>query len=135
MEANLSELEDSNSLIETQPGSAEGVFPASPTLPLNAHHARWLFALLLFLEDYLPPDELSELRRIAKTCLRICKWQATSGNIDQQGTGSTPEQEEMRVACWISIRAVATGWNQHDLPRDAEMMFAKLAQSSTTMKL
>lgn len=131
MEAYLSEIDGSSSLIETQPGSAQGVSPAAAALPLAPLHARWLFALLLFLEDYLPPDELAELRRVAKTCLRICKWQVNSGKVDRQGVGISPEQEEMRVACWITIRAIATGWNQHDLPQDAEMMFAKLAQSST----
>jgi hypothetical protein len=131
MEAYMSDIDGSSSLIETQPGSTEGVSSAATALPLTPLHARWLFALLLFLEDYLPPDELAELRRVAKTCLRICKWQVISGKVDQQGVGISFEQEEMRVACWITIRAIATGWNQHDLPQDAEMMFAKLAQSST----
>jgi len=126
----MSEIDGSYSFIETQPGSIESVSTAAAALPFTPLHARWVFALLLFLEDYLPPDELAELRRIAKTCLRICKWQVTSGKVSHQGAGSSPEQEEMRVACWISIRAIATGWNQHDLPQDAEMMFAKLAQST-----
>jgi hypothetical protein len=135
MDAYVSELDASNILIETQPGSSQGLTPASSPLPLTSLHARWLFALLLFLDDYLPPDELAEFRRLAKTCLRICKWQAISGRVNRQGTCDDSEQEEMRIGCWITIRAIATGWNQHDLPQDAEMMFAKLAQVSAETSL
>lgn len=123
-------LDISTDLLETQAGSsataAIAAASSNDTIPLPPHQSRWFFALLAFLDDYLPPDEIADLRNIAKTCLRIVKWQVISGHIGPDGKGVTREHEEMRSSCWIIHRAIGVGWGQKDLSTDAEAFFARL---------
>ncbi len=66
---------------------------------------------------------MSDLRDLARTCTAIVKWQVTSGKL----TGIVdPDQEEMRMACWMIVYAISEAWAQRDLTQDAERIFAKL---------
>jgi hypothetical protein len=128
--ARIRALDGPNLLMETQPGSSNDVSPRAMALPLPAHQARWIFSLLLFLDDYLPPSDLADLRGIAKTCLRIVRWQVTSHTyVSADAQKDQSEQEDMRTSCWIIHRAISTGWAQNDLPRDAEAIFARIQKN------
>lgn len=106
--ARIRALDGPNLLMETQPGSSNDVSPRAMALPLPAHQARWIFSLLLFLDDYLPPSDLADLRGIAKTCLRIVRWQVTSHTyVSADAQKDQTEQEDMRTSCWIIHRAAS----------------------------
>lgn len=67
------------------------------TLPRN--QGAWILALLAVLSDVLTADDISSLRRLARSCQAVTQ------------RGSTDE----RALAWCVIVAVAGVWGQHDL--------------------
>jgi hypothetical protein len=104
--------------------------PASPSstsvTPLTPLYARWCFACLLFLDADLTADQTSDLRSLAKTCIKVIIWQVGTGRIGADGRGVGEVQEGMRVGAWMIVRAVVGGWGQRDLVDDAEGLFAQI---------
>lgn len=103
--------------------------PATPTAsptPLTPIYARWIFSCLLFLDEYLSADQMSDLRNLAKSCVKIVIWQVATGRVGADGKGVDEKQEEMRVNAWIVHRAICGGWAQRDLLQDAESMLGQL---------
>ncbi|GHJ86939.1 hypothetical protein NliqN6_3341 [Naganishia liquefaciens] len=95
-------------------------------VPLSPLYARWIFSCLLFLDPHLSADETSDLRQLAKTCIKLVIWQVATGRIAANGTAVDEAQDEMRRSAWMIHRAIAGGWAQRDLVQDAEDMFAQI---------
>ena len=47
--------------------------------PLSSHVARWIFALLLIVDEHLPGNDLSTLRELARLVMRIAAWRWIHG--------------------------------------------------------
>ncbi|KAF7355490.1 hypothetical protein MSAN_01465900 [Mycena sanguinolenta] len=77
-------------------------------------HARWIFALLSRVDDYITADETNLLRNLARAYLALLKALIHSA----------PERvsaEDMNPACcWLIISTVVGIWGQRDLWMDAE---------------
>jgi hypothetical protein len=69
---------------------------------------------------------MSDLRSLAKTCVKVVIWQVGTGRIGEDGKGVDEVQEGMRAGAWMVVRAVVGGWGQRDLVDDAEGLFAQL---------
>jgi hypothetical protein len=117
--------EEPPDFISTQPATIGNVPSVSSaiSLPISPFNTRWMFALLLCLDNELGPDEMSDLRDLARTCISVVRWQVLHGKL--AGTVD-PEQEAMRMGCWMIVYAISATWAQHDLIQDAERIFAKL---------
>lgn len=94
--------------------------------PLTPLYARWIFSSLLFLDPHLSADQISDLRQLAKTCVKLVIWQVATGRIGADGRAVDDAQDEMRRSAWMVHRAIAGGWAQKDLLQDAEDMFAQI---------
>jgi hypothetical protein len=99
--------------------------PDSPTYRPTASHARWIFVLLLRIDDYISPDDMNLLRNLARACLALIKHLVSKRMTslpcsDSSATGAgTGEQFMSEQACWIIISAIVSVWSQHDLWTDA----------------
>lgn len=69
---------------------------------------------------------MSDLRNLAKTCVKLVIWQVATGRVGPDGQGIDSGQDEMKVNAWMIHRAICGGWAQKDLLEDAENMFAQL---------
>ncbi|KAG1755503.1 hypothetical protein EDB19DRAFT_1901722 [Suillus lakei] len=79
--------------------------PADPTFAILESHARWMFALLAKVEDFISADDMSQLRSLARACLELLMGMA-------------------ETSCWIIFTTVSGIWGQSDLWRDAETLLA-----------
>ena len=100
-----------------------------PVYTITETHARWMFALLSRVDDYLTADEMSTLRSLARGCMGLIK------DILQRRPGAAPGVElDVNViaetSCWLVIAAVVGHWGQRDLWQDAESMLADVESSS-----
>ena len=98
-------------------------------------HARWIFALLSRVEDYISADDMSLLRNLARASLSLLKklmQQRNPGHNGEQISEISPkvmERDDFYVnerSCWIIITAVASVWGQRDLWTDVDSMLAGL---------
>ena len=100
---------------------------ASPTVQvITEAHARWMFALLSRVDDYLSADEMSTLRSLARGCMGLIKrrMQDKAAPDDERADGAMSE-----TSCWLIIAAVVGLWGQRDLWQDAESMLSTIGSS------
>ena len=114
--------------------------------PFPTLHARWVFALLLVLPRQISSGEISVLRELARTIMRVAGWRfvraVTEGEIGEdfrlgQRRKMAKEKEllldedkeessvdETLARCWIVVYSIAVGWGQYDLLDDLRGIFA-----------
>ncbi|TFY55053.1 hypothetical protein EVG20_g9461 [Dentipellis fragilis] len=106
----------------------------SKYMPTQAH-ARWMFSLLSRVDEFCSADEMSTLRALARSCIRLLKLRQgreRSGSPSRNDAAVVVEDTETRgptnemddTSCWIIISIIANTWGQHDLWTDAEEMLA-----------
>ncbi|PPQ77419.1 hypothetical protein CVT25_011001 [Psilocybe cyanescens] len=89
-------------------------------------HARWIFALLSRIDDFISSDDIHLLRKLARACLALLEHvnqQQQSPSWHRQLASSKKISE---TACWIIITTIAGVWKQRDLWMDAEDILKKL---------
>jgi hypothetical protein len=94
-----------------------------PSSYLTETHARWIFALLSRVEDYVTADDMSLLRSVARSCLSLLKRELQKGNLAQS---NLPEPQMGEKSCWMIISVVVSIWGQQDLWDEAKDMLAGL---------
>lgn len=96
-------------------------------------HARWMFALLSRVDDYVGADDMSLLRNLARACIGLLKERMWKKTFLAQAGVAEQEQGEIHEAvpdvhvvsersCWMVIAAIVDVWAQKDLWQDAETM-------------
>jgi len=101
--------------------------PNTPTYRPTNVHARWIFSLLLRIDDYVSADDMNLLRNLARACLGYLKIMILdkTRDVSFESHSSIPKRSSnMQVmderACWIIICAIVGIWGQRDLWADAE---------------
>jgi hypothetical protein len=92
---------------------------------MNETHARWIFALLSRVDDYVTADNISLLRNLARGCLSLLKNMLSrpeSGDEPAEASQSAVTPAMTERSCWMVIAAVAGFWGQRDLWMEAEAM-------------
>ena len=89
----------------------ENLSAQSPYL-LQPIHERWLFALLMRLDDHLIGDHISELRVLARACIEYLKYKIDPGS------------EDLMAGYWVVVVAIAYFWGQKDIWEEARARFA-----------
>ncbi|KAI0082424.1 hypothetical protein K474DRAFT_1655190 [Panus rudis PR-1116 ss-1] len=84
-------------------------------------HARWMFALLSRVDDYLSADEMALLRNLARACMSLLKERLQRPPDDAGDDTSISES-----SCWMIITAVVGIWGQKDLWMDVESILSEL---------
>ncbi|KAF8914158.1 survival motor neuron interacting protein 1-domain-containing protein [Gymnopilus junonius] len=97
----------------------------SPHLPTESH-ARWIFALLSRIDDYLSADDTNLLRNLARSCLGLLKHIKQRQLSSPLEMGSPPSNKMKEASCWIIITIIVSIWKQRDLWMDAEDMIKRL---------
>ncbi|KAJ6515684.1 hypothetical protein C8R45DRAFT_1049248 [Mycena sanguinolenta] len=77
-------------------------------------HARWVFALLSRVDDYITADETNLLRNLARAYLALLKVLIHSAPERVSAGEMSP------ACCWMILSTVAGIWGQRDLWIDAE---------------
>ena len=100
--------------------------PAPGPCTITETHARWMFALLSRVDDYLSADEMSTLRSLARACMGLIKDRmgrrpSPDAGMEDEGSATIAE-----TSCWLIVAAVVGLWGQRDLWQDAESMLAEL---------
>ncbi|TFK55439.1 hypothetical protein OE88DRAFT_619696 [Heliocybe sulcata] len=101
--------------------------PEHFTNRLTDVHARWIFALLSRVDDYVGADDMSIIRNLARACIGLLKeqmWKKTL--LAQAGADLIAEDVMSERSCWMVIAAVVDVWAQRDLWQDAEAMLKDL---------
>lgn len=123
---------------------------ASPAAVLQPLHARWLFALLAWLDDRLLSEQISVLRTVARACIAaisMCRMrrkalqsrkkkstteadaEAVEAQLAQEQPAelesSLPEADES--GAWMVVTIVAGIWGQSDLWDDAMTDMKRIA--------
>lgn len=106
---------------------------ASPqACAITETHARWMFALLSRVDDFLSADEMSTLRSLARGCMGLIK-----DILQKRAQRTAPDVETdvgdpgiAETSCWLVVAAVAGLWGQRDLWQDAESMLADIESPS-----
>ncbi|KAG2077233.1 hypothetical protein BDR04DRAFT_1088175 [Suillus decipiens] len=97
--------------------------PAEPTFAILESHARWMFALLAKVEDFISADDMSQLRSLARACLELIVRRRRSEGAEVPDN-LTSKFDMAETSCWIIFTAVSGIWGQSDLWRDAETLLA-----------
>ena len=87
-------------------------------------HARWIFALLSRVHDYLMADDVSLLRNLARACLALIEKTLQFRALGRDSAG-IPQGRIPTMggsACWIIVAAVAGHWGQRDIWLEAETL-------------
>ncbi|OAX44478.1 hypothetical protein K503DRAFT_656202, partial [Rhizopogon vinicolor AM-OR11-026] len=93
--------------------------PADPTSVILESHARWVFALLAKVEDFISADDMSQLRCLARACLELLDRLRRAGGAEV--LDKSPSKISMgETSCWMVFTAVCGIWGQSDLWQDAE---------------
>jgi hypothetical protein len=106
--------------------------PDQLSLRINETHARWIFALLSRVDDYISADDTSLLRNLARASLALLRESTLRRHNAKEtliGGSQATEQDDHCMSersCWIIITAVAGVWGQRDLWIDADSMLAGL---------
>ncbi|KAF9453048.1 hypothetical protein P691DRAFT_793511 [Macrolepiota fuliginosa MF-IS2] len=101
--------------------------PDSPTYRPTNTHARWIFSLLLRIDDYISADDVNLLRNLARACLAFLKITFVGrmkGTPSGPSAGAPSVQVMDAKACWIIVSAIVGIWGQRDLWMDAEDLLA-----------
>lgn len=94
-------------------GSSQTSSPSPRSEVLSAFTSSWLLALLASLDSLLDAQDISSLRTLAKTCLRLVKeLPATAASGSQQIKESVKEQQ---ARAWMVIAVISSVWGQKDL--------------------
>lgn len=105
--------------------------PNNPSSRVTDSHARWIFALLSRVDDFISADDTNLLRNLARACIALLKTLIQARSVpaepgETQGkTGVTGDVMD-EPSCWIIISAIVGIWAQRDLWADAEDMLAGL---------
>lgn len=97
--------------------------PAEPTFAILESHARWMFALLAKVEDFISADDMSQLRSLARACLELLVRRRKAGGPGVPDNLSS-KNGMAETSCWMIFTAVSGIWGQKDLWRDAETLLA-----------
>lgn len=94
--------------------------PAPRVCRITETHARWMFALLSRVDEYLSADEMSTLRSLARACMgllkeRVIRRAAEETDVEAEGRPAIAE-----ASCWVIVAAVGGSWGQRDLWQDAQ---------------
>ena len=113
-----------------------------PHTDITQAHARWIFALLSRVDDWVSGDETSLLRNLARSCMELMAERRrsrptatvadtaylpenrTDGGGDD-GPGGTAALADEK-ACWMIVTAITGVWGQRDLWVDAESILRKV---------
>jgi hypothetical protein len=95
---------------------------------IDPFHSRWLFALLVHLDDQLVGDDISVLRILARACIAcIVQSRVQSTNIRER-----EELLQEELGAWMVICAIAGIWAQHDLWQDGQDSLEQCARMHQT---
>ncbi|KAG6821549.1 hypothetical protein H0H93_000058 [Arthromyces matolae] len=100
--------------------------PGTFTQPLETH-ARWIFALLTKVDDYVSADDMNLLRTLARACIALLK-QLLLPRGETEKLGDNGGYMSVR-SCWLILCAIAGVWAQRDLWMDAEDMLRTLCEA------
>lgn len=76
---------------------------------LSAFSSSWLLALLASLDLLLDADDISTLRTLGKTCLRVIRELPSA-------KGTSPESaKEQQARAWMVVAVISEVWGQRDL--------------------
>ncbi|KAJ3518077.1 hypothetical protein NLJ89_g95 [Agrocybe chaxingu] len=99
---------------------------SSVYLPLESH-ARWMFALLSRINDYISADDMNLLRNLARACLALLKAIKREQKTRSSQTIQLCTEGKMgETSCWIIITTVAEIWKQRDIWIDAHDMLTQV---------
>lgn len=108
--------------------------PGESSIRITETHARWIFALLSHVEDFVSADEMSLLRNLARASLAFLKRSMqqskhTNDEHAQNAHGDAAFEGEVmsNKSCWIILTTVTGIWGQRDLWMDAEEMLNTIA--------
>ncbi|KAG6879207.1 hypothetical protein C0992_004446 [Termitomyces sp. T32_za158] len=89
-------------------------------------HARWIFALLTKVDDYVSADDMNMLRTLARACIALLK--ELNQRHPCESSQSLDENKGYMNArsCWIIVSTIAGVWAQRDLWIDAEDILKSL---------
>lgn len=91
-----------------------GTEPGTPDKQIISVHARWMFALLSRVDEQISADDMSLLRQLARSILKLLKYAREEDSSDAEVKAIS------KIDCWIVFTIIATVWSQHDLWTDAE---------------
>lgn len=97
--------------------------PAESTFAILESHARWMFALLVKVEDFISADDMSQLRSLARACLELIVRRRKSEGAEVPDNLFF-KNSMTETSCWIIFTTVSGIWGQSDLWRDAETLLA-----------
>lgn len=92
---------------------------------MSESHARWIFALLSRVDDFISADDMSLLRSLARACIsrlkEMVRCRTTSGGAAELQVLTLGSSDHMgERSCWIIISVIVGVWGQRDLWMDAE---------------
>jgi Survival motor neuron (SMN) interacting protein 1 (SIP1) len=103
------------------------------TSQLTETHARWIFALLAHVGDFISSDDINLLRNLARACLALLKHLVQErviigGGSELQGLvlGEQKQGFMGERSCWIIISVIVGVWAQRDLWMDAEAALSEI---------
>jgi hypothetical protein len=105
----------------------------SQTLDIPDSYARWIFALLSRVDDFVSADDMSLLRNVARACISVLK-ESVRTRIKARGVGElrmlnvdNGEAHSMgERSCWIVVCVIIGVWAQRDLWIDVEASLREL---------
>jgi hypothetical protein len=103
--------------------------PDSKVNLITEAHARWMFALLTRVDDYISGDEMSTLRSLARGCMELIKLRLQSETAPSVGADKRADNAISATSCWFIIAAVVGLWGQRDLWQDAELMLSSVGSA------
>ncbi|KAI0650217.1 hypothetical protein C8Q79DRAFT_900011 [Trametes meyenii] len=110
------------------------VEPSSfPLTDITQSHARWMFALLSRVDDWISGDETSLLRNLARACISlVAERRRRRVSLGESEAGEVSEEANMidDASCWMIVCAVTGFWGQRDLWMDAEALLSKVEEGT-----
>jgi hypothetical protein len=107
--------------------------PELASTQITESHARWIFALLSRVEDYISADDMSLLRNLARASLALLKDILRRRPPVGDAEPATKEEGDAKIvvpmsecSCWMIVTAIVGVWGQRDLWDDAEAMLESL---------
>ncbi|KAG6869348.1 hypothetical protein C0993_000101 [Termitomyces sp. T159_Od127] len=97
-----------------------------PSSQLLETHARWIFALLTKIDDYVSADDMNLLRTLARACIALLKELHQTHHCENSQSLYKNTGFMKARSCWIIVSTIAGVWAQRDLWIDAEDMLKSL---------
>ncbi|TBU23505.1 hypothetical protein BD311DRAFT_703794 [Dichomitus squalens] len=94
-----------------------------PYTDITEAHARWIFALLSRVDDWISGDETSLLRNLARGCLELMV-ERRKRPVAEESPEEPPAIDERSF--WLIVTVIIGIWGQTDLWTDAESMLSKV---------